>query len=129
MWQPNRPQWSIIWTVTLLMILAWPPERGRSLGAKVVNWAVDPAGTLPALPAPLPMSLEDNGDAVAIHDAEETEYYRARDRSSTARWRMMLKESGDPFDPLTERQMLVGLAVLSALGVWRLNTREQASGD
>jgi MYXO-CTERM domain-containing protein len=31
-----------------------------------------------------------------------------------------LKTAGDPFDPTTERQILVALAVLAALAVWRL---------
>jgi hypothetical protein len=34
---------------------------------------------------------------------------------------MALKETGEPLDPSTERQLLVGVAVLSAIGVWRLN--------
>jgi hypothetical protein len=123
MWQPNRPQWSIIWTAALLMVLGWPPDNGRSLGVKVVNWIVDPAGSLPSMPPPLPMSLDDNGDAVAAHDAEEAEYYRLHQSSALTRWRLDLKEAGEPFDPSTERQLLFGVAVLSALGVWRLNTR------
>ena len=121
MWQPNRAQWSIIWTVAALVVLAWPPDTGRSLAVKIVNWAVDPSGALPALPPPLPMGLDDNGDAVAAHDAQEAEYYRLHDRSRTLRWRMDLKTAGEPLDPSTERQLLVGIAVLSALGVWRLN--------
>ena len=105
------------------MILVWPPEKGRSLGVKAVNWAVDPAGTLPTFPAPLPMGLDDNGDAVMAHDALETDYYRVRDRSATTRWRMEMKEAADPIDPQTERQVLVGLGILSALAVWRLGKR------
>ena len=121
MWQPNRAQWSIVWTVAVLWILAWPPDKGRSLGVKFVNWAVDPTESLPTLPKPLPMSLDDDGDAVTAHDALETEYYRIRDRSPTNRRRMEMKEARDPFDPATERQLLVGVTVLSALCVWRLN--------
>ena len=121
MWQPNRAQWSILWTVAVLLVLVWPPDRGRSLVVKAVNWAVDPAGSLPTLPAPLPRALDDDGDAVPAHDALETEYYRVRDSSPTTRWRMTMKAANDPFDPSTERQLLVGVAVLSALGVWRLN--------
>jgi hypothetical protein len=34
---------------------------------------------------------------------------------------MTLKETGEPLDPSTERQLLVVVMVLSALGVWRLN--------
>jgi hypothetical protein len=121
MWQPNRAQWSILWTVAVLLVLVWPPDTGRSLVVKAVNWAVDPADSLPSLPAPLPMALDDDGDAVTAHDAQATEYYRSRDRSSMTRWRMTVKQAGDPLDPSTERQLLTGVAVLSALGVWRLN--------
>ena len=120
MWRPNRAQGSIIWTVTVLVVLGWPPDKGRSLFVKALNWGADPAGSLPALPRPLPMGLDDNGDAVAAHDLEEAEYYRVHDRSRVTRWRMALKETGEPLDPSTERQLLVGVAVLSALGVWRL---------
>jgi hypothetical protein len=123
MWQPNRAQWWIIWTVAMILVLAWPPDRGRSLGVKALNIAVDPADSLPALPPALPMSLDDDGDAVTAHDALEREYYRARDSSTVTRWRMTLKAAGDPLDPLTERQLLVGMGVLSALAVWRLNKR------
>ena len=121
MWQPNRAQWSMIWAVTVLVLLAWPPDQGRSLIVKALNWAVDPGGTLPELPPPLPMSLGDNGDAVAAHDAAEAEYYRLRERSSVMRWRVDMKTARDPIDPQTERQLLAGIVALSALGVWRLN--------
>jgi hypothetical protein len=122
MWQPNRAQWSIIWTVAVLLILVWPPETGTSLAVKAVNWAVDPAGALPTLPEPLPMALDDDGDAVTMHDLREADYYRVRNRSALTRWRMDLKEASDPFSRGTERQVLVGLAVLGALAVWRLQT-------
>jgi hypothetical protein len=69
------------------------------------------------------MSLDDNGDAVTAHDAELAEYYRALDRSATTRWRMRLKEGTDPLAPTMERQLLVGLMVLGALGVWRISGR------
>ena len=123
MWQPNRAQWPILWTATVLLVLAWPPDEGRSLIVKAANWAVDPAGSLPTMPAPLPMGLGDDGDAVAAHDAEEAEYYRRRASAPATRWRMHVKGARDPFDPSTERQVLVGIAALSALGVWRLNKR------
>jgi hypothetical protein len=125
MWQPNRAQWSILWTVAVLLVFAWPPESGRSLGVKAANWIVDPTGSLPTLPAPLPRALDDDGDAVPIHDAQATAYYRRRDSSSTTRWRMTIKEASDPLERSTQRQLLVGIAVLSALGVWRLNRQRE----
>ena len=123
MWQPNRSQWAIIWATTMLLVLAWPPASERSLGAKMVNWAVDPTGSLPTYPPPLPMGLEDDGDAVAAHDALESEYYRARDRSRLTRWRMEMKTARDPIDPTTERQILIGIAAASVLVIWRISPR------
>jgi hypothetical protein len=125
MWQPNRAQWPIIWAAALLLVLGWPPENGRSLGLKLVNWAVDPVGSLPSLPPPLPMALDDDGDAVAAHDAQEAEYYRLHQSSRLLRWRLDLKEAGEPLDLSTERQVLVGVAVMSALAIWRLNRNNQ----
>jgi hypothetical protein len=123
MWQPSRRQWPIIWTAALLVVLAWPPDAGRSLGAKIVNWAVDPRGTLPSLPEPLPMGLDDDGEAVTEHDMLENAYYQFRERSTLTRWRMDLKSAGDPFAPSTERQLLVAVAVVAALAVWRMEDR------
>jgi hypothetical protein len=120
-WQPNPAQWRVIWIVALLLILSWPPSDGRSLGMKMVNWLSDPKDSLPPLPEPLPIGLSDNGDAVAEHDAQAAEYYRQYTSSSVTRWRMKLKDAGDPFDAATERQILVSIGILSALLVWRLN--------
>lgn len=123
MWQPRARQWALIWPVALLLILAWPPAEERSLGVKAMNWMADPLQSLPALPAPLPMGLEDDGDAVAAHDQQAAAYYNAYDSSGTVRRRMTLKEWTDPADPSTERQLLVGIAVVAALIVWRLERR------
>ena len=127
MWQPNRAQWRIIWTAAALVVLAWPPDEGRSLLVKIVNRAVDPGGSLPDMLPALPIGLDDNGDAVTAHDEHEREYYRVRDSSAVTRWRMDLKSARDPFDPSTERQLLVALAVLSALLVWRLDGTTESS--
>jgi hypothetical protein len=107
--------------MAVVLILAWPAESGKSLATKAANWLADPTNSLPALPAQLPIGLDDNGDAVAAHDAEEAEYYRAYASSSVTRLRMTLKTAADPFDPSTERQILAGAGILSALFVWRLN--------
>jgi hypothetical protein len=119
MWQPTRAQWPIIWITAAFLVLAWPPERGRSLLIKLASWTVDPTDALPTLPAVLPLGLDDDGDAVAAHDEQEREYYRVRERSQLARLRMAVKEGRDPFDPTSERQLLVGVGVLAALGIWR----------
>ena len=123
MWQPNAAQWRVIWIVALLLILAWPPEQGRSLGMKIVNFMADPYDLLPTKPDPLPIGLDDNGDAVTAHDALEAEYYRQYSSSLWTQLRMKLKNAGDPFDALTERQMLAGIGILSLLALWRLNEK------
>ena len=123
MWQPNTAQWRVIRIAAVLLVLGWPPDRGRSAGIKVVNWLADPTNSLPTLPDQLPIGLDDNGDAVAAHDAQEAEYYRQYASSDLTRLRMTLKVASDPFDPQTERQILVAIGVLSALAVWRLNQK------
>jgi hypothetical protein len=122
-WQPNRPQWTIICALAAILVCAWPPDRGSSLLVKGVRWAADPRGALPSFPPPLPIGLGDNGDAVTAHDALEAEYYRHYNSSSWTRRRMALKSFDDPFDPMTERQLLVAAAVFGSLLVWRLGRR------
>jgi hypothetical protein len=90
---------------------------------KIVNFMVDPHDLLPLRPDPLPIGLDDNGDAVTAHDALEAEYYRQYSSSRVTQLRMKLKNAGDPFDPLTERQILASIVILSALVVWRLQPR------
>ncbi len=104
-----------------MVVLAWPPDSGRSLGAKLVNWAADPRHQLPELPDALPMALDDDGDAVTEHDMAEAAYNHARDRSVITRWRLDLKAAEDPFSPSTQRQLLVALSVLGALVAWRMD--------
>ncbi len=113
--------------MTLLLILGWPPQQGRSLAVKVLNFLADPGNSLPILPSQLPIGLDDDGDAVQEHDAQEAEYYRVYSNSRVARLRMTLKAATDPFDPSTERQILTGIGILSALGIWRLGGRERPS--
>jgi hypothetical protein len=127
MWSPSRTQWAVIWVVTVLLLLAWPPSEGRSLGVKAINWLADPTHALPDAPEPLPMGLDDDGDAVAAHDALEQEYYRAYDSGGSTRTRLELKSFEDPLNPVTERQVLVGVGVISALFVWMLETRRGKS--
>lgn len=125
MWQPARRQWALIWLVAALVILGWPPDAGRSFGATLVNWGADPANTLPPIPAPLPMGLDDDGDAVAAHDLAERSYYDERNRSTVTSLRIDLKNAADPFERATQRQLLVGLAVVGALLVWQMEGRRR----
>lgn len=118
----SRAQTLLISAAALLLVLCWPPDRGHgtNLLIKAMHWIVDPADELPALPPPLPPGLGDNGDAVAEHDAIEAEYYRLHNSSAMTRWRMDMEAAGDPFDPTTERQVLIASAVIAALAIWML---------
>jgi len=127
MWEPSSKQWLIIWPVALLIVLAWPTEQGSSLGVKALSRIVDPFNTLPDLPPPLPLGLDDDGDAVSQHDALERSYYDARDRSPLNRLRMGIKSAEDPFEPSTERQLLIAVAVVAALAIWRLDKERRRS--
>jgi hypothetical protein len=111
----------LIWPLAVFLLLAWPAENG-TLAVKAIRWLADPRGTLPTPPSPLSMELGDNADAVAEHDAQEQEYYRVVGSSDWVRGRMRLKELNDPFEPATARQLLVGIAVISALIIWRIGS-------
>lgn len=120
MWQPNRPQWWIIWLVAALTVLAWPPAEGKSLGLKAAAWLADPFYTLPVMPPDLPMGLGDDGLAVAEHDQQLTYYWDTRQASTAKRLRIDVRDFTDPLDPTTERQLLVGFGVFAGLLVWRM---------
>ena len=115
-----------MWIVAALVIIGWPADQSRSLGMKAMNWMVDPSNVLPTMPDQLPIGLDDNGDAVAAHDAQETEYYRQYSSSRLTRLRMDLKSAAYPLEPSTQRQLLAGIAILAALAVWRLNEKPQS---
>jgi hypothetical protein len=125
MWQPDTIQWRFIWIAAVCLILAWPAED-RSLAVKAINWGVDPFESLPSTPSPLAMGVGDDPEAVQQHDAEEAAYYSMYNTSRLARLRLQLRDLDDPFDPATERQVLVGLVILSALSIWRLEARKEA---
>jgi hypothetical protein len=119
MWQPTAAQWRLIWIAAICLILAWPADNG-SLAIKAVNWAADPFRVLPPAPSPLALGLGDDMEAVLQHDAEETLYYNLYNSSRLARLRFRMRALEDPLDPSTERQMLTGIAIVCALGIWRL---------
>ncbi len=107
MWQPNNRQWWVLVVAALFITCAWPPSRpgplgnDKSLAMKFVNWAVDPRGELPVMPPPFTFANGDDPDAVMEHDTQT------------------LKVAGDPFNPSTERQLLVALGVATVFLVWR----------
>ncbi len=116
-------EWGLLALIALLLVAAWPPQGGRSLAAKFVNWAVDPVGRLPVLPDPLPLGLGDNPLAVEAHDAETRLYDDLYRQGGWMRRRLELKVAGDPFNSSTTRQLLAGLAALTVLYAWRLGSR------
>lgn len=126
--QPNKAQWRVIWVVAIFLVAAWPGDADRSLALKAVSWLADPMNHLPARPADLSMELDDDADAVAAHDSQLADYDALHDSHSIfMRLRMRLKEVSEPFDPTTERQILVGLGVIGALAAWRLGARKEGA--
>ena len=119
MWQPDNRQWWILLVTALAVIALWPPSDDRSLAMKFVNRAVDPNGTLPTLPDPLDFAQGDDLPSVEAHDLQTRMYDEAYDKGALMRLRMDLRDAADPFNPATERQVLVALGVLVAFLVWR----------
>jgi len=109
--------------VALLIVAAWPPADDRSLAAKFVNWAVDPADRLPTLPPPYGAGEGDDLEAVNAHDLQTRMYDELYDKGGWTRLRLRLKVAEDPFNAATERQLLVAVGVIAAFVVWRFGTR------
>ena len=116
--------WSIV-VAALAIVVMWPPVDGKSLGMTVVNWAVDPWGELPILPPPLGRGASDDVEAVEAHDAEVRRFDEFNMKGGWTRRRLLLKVANDPFDKSITRQLLSGLAVLSALVFWRVAGRSR----
>lgn len=129
LFQPNKSQWRVIWTVAVVLVLFWPGRESPSLAVKAVNLGADPFHSLPTLPPPLPLGLGDDAEAVVLHDMQENAYFDAYESSALNRLRMRLKDWRDPLDSTTERQILVGLAVLGALLVWRFEGPKARAGS
>ena len=114
----------MIWILAAFIVLFWPSgQQNRSLAIKTLNWAADPMHTLPRLPEALSFDDEDDIVAVTAHDDQEAEYNRVYASSATARVRIHMRDMEEPFDPSTERQVLVAIGVLGGLLVWRLGGR------
>ena len=122
-WQPTDLQWWLLVIVALFVVMAWPPRDDQSLAVKLVNWAVDPGGQLPTLPDQLALGKGDDPDAVYARDLQVQKYDALYLKGGWTRRRLELKVARDPFNPATERQLLVGLAVITALLVWRIGGR------
>ena len=112
-------QWWVVLAVALFVVAAWPPQGDRSLVVKFVNWAVDPADALPVLPDPLALGQGDDPQAVAAHDLQVQQYDALHMKGGWSRRRLQLKVARDPINPATERQLLIGVVVLTGLLLWR----------
>lgn len=119
MWQPSNGQWWVLALVALFIALAWPSNDEKSLGMKIVNWAVDPRQQLPILPEQLPISEDHEVAAVEAHDLQVRMWDEIYDRGGVGRLRLQLKTANDPFDSGTERQVLALFGVATAFVVWR----------
>ncbi len=119
MWHPSNGHWWTLLIVALLIVGAWPPADDRSLALKFVNWAVDPGDRLPTLPPPYGPGEGDDLEAVNAHDLQTRTYDELYDRGGWTRLRLELKVAGDPFNPATERQLLVAIGVVAGFLVWR----------
>ena len=122
-WQPTNVQWWLIVVVAVFVVCVWPPGDDKSLAVKFVNWVVDPRGELPILPDQLALGRGDDPDAVDARDLQVQKYDALYLKGGWIRRRLELKVARDPFDPATERQMLTGLAVVTALLAWRMGGR------
>lgn len=117
----RRRAW-LLFLVAVLIVVAWPPERGTSLAIKATRFAVDPAGTLPFLPEQLDFGLSDDPQAVELRDELVRRYDVAIASGPLTRARLALKTAVDPFDKTTERQLLLLLGVVVAFLVVKPRT-------
>jgi hypothetical protein len=121
---PTR--WWALFGVILFVILAWPPDRDRSLFAKFVNWAVDPVGELPVLPPQLGYGIGDDPVAVEAHDAQVRRYDELYNQGGWTRTRLELKVAGDPLPRGTERQLLLAFAAAAIFAVFVIGRQTTA---
>lgn len=104
----------VLFLAVLVVVVAWPPAAGRSLAVKAINLAVDPADTLPVLPPQLGFGLSDDVQAVEMRDEIVRRYDQMYALGGITRARMRLKVAEDPFNPVTERQLLLVFGVVVA---------------
>ncbi len=121
--RPTNLQWWWLTLAAVFIVAAWPPDNGKSLATKVVNWAVDPWNELPVLPPQLGLGAGDDVEAVNARDAVVRQYDELYMQGGRTRRRLLLKVARDPFDASTTRQLLTGLGVLSLLLAWRFAGR------
>jgi hypothetical protein len=116
----RRHAQSVLVALAVLLVCLWPPSDNRSLAIKIVNWAVDPWDELPVLPPPFALGTGDDPDAVAEHDARVQAYDAHYLQGGWVRRRLEWKVARDPFDPATERQVILALGIVIAFAFWRV---------
>ena len=114
----RKGPWVLLLTA-LLIVAAWPPDKDRSLVVKALNWLVDPADSLPVLPPQLGFGLSDDPQAVELRDEMVRRYDELFNRDALTRTRLELKVAEDPFNPTTERQLLLVFGIIVAFAVIR----------
>ena len=117
--RPSTRGWWILLLASLAIVVLWPPQADRSLVVKFVNWIVDPADTLPILTPQLEMGMGDDPQMVEFRDSIVQRYDSMYSRGGLTRTRMDLKVARDPFNPTTERQLLLVFGVVVGFLVWR----------
>jgi len=111
---PTRAGSWVLFLAVLVIVVAWPPAAGRSLMVKAINRAVDPTDSLPVLPPQLGFGLSDDVQAVEMRDEIVRRYDEMYALGGVTRARLRLKVAEDPFDPVTERQLLLVFGVVVA---------------
>ncbi len=115
----NKFTFAVVVLVALMIVVVWPPQEDRSLAVKFVNWMADPFDRLPVLPPQLGLGRGDDPDAVEAHDLQTQQYDALYLKGGWTRKRLELKVARDPINPATERQVLLGIGVVTALLAWR----------
>jgi len=122
----RRTPWPLVAGLVAAVALLWPPESGRSLAVKAINWLADPRGELPRRPSPLAIGVDDDADVVTAHDQEEHAYDAMYRGSWTGRLRLQLRDAEDPLEASTERPLLVAIAALAAVWGFRRQSQSQS---
>jgi hypothetical protein len=117
-----RPPWGWLAALIAALALAWPPDNGRSVAVKAINWIADPHHDLPRRPSPLAMNVDDDADVVTAHDLEEHAYESMYRGSRIGRLRLQLRDAEDPLDPSSERPLLIAAAAIAAVWAFKRGT-------
>jgi len=121
---PTRAGSWVLFLAVLVIVVAWPPAAGRSLMVKAINRAVDPTDSLPVLPPQLGFGLSDDVQAVEMRDEIVRRYDEMYALGGVTRARLRLKVAEDPFDPVTERQLLLVFGVVVAFLTLRRSVQQ-----